>query len=62
MSFDFTINFDNYRNIVVLTGAGVSVASGLPTYRGEEVQAIWNKVDPRVFATARVFEEQPDIA
>ncbi|MDJ0530898.1 MAG: Sir2 family NAD-dependent protein deacetylase [Xenococcaceae cyanobacterium MO_207.B15] len=28
------INFQNYQNIVVLTGAGISVASGLKTYRG----------------------------
>ncbi|MCL1470322.1 hypothetical protein [Argonema antarcticum] len=28
------INFSTYTNIVVLTGAGISVASGLPTYRG----------------------------
>jgi NAD-dependent deacetylase len=62
MSLGFTINFNAYQNIVVLTGAGVSVASGLPTYRGEDAQAIWNKVDPRVFATARVFEEQPEVA
>lgn len=29
------IDFDEYKNIVFLTGAGVSVGSGLPTYRGE---------------------------
>jgi NAD-dependent deacetylase len=29
-----------YQNIVVLTGAGVSAASGLPTYRGPD--GLWN--------------------
>lgn len=28
------LGVQNYRRIVILTGAGVSVASGLPTYRG----------------------------
>jgi len=56
------IDFNDYQNIIVLTGAGVSVASGLPTYRGEDAQAIWNKVDPRVFASAQLFEEQPETA
>ena len=29
-----TISAENYRQIVVLTGAGVSAASGIPTFRG----------------------------
>ena len=29
------INLNQYRNIVILTGAGVSAASGLETYRGK---------------------------
>jgi len=33
-----TINLNQYSNIVVLTGAGFSVASGLETYRGKAVQ------------------------
>lgn len=34
------IDLSTYQNIVILTGAGVSVASGLPTYRGEG--GLWN--------------------
>ena len=30
------IDIARYRNIVILTGAGISVASGLPTYRGPD--------------------------
>jgi len=29
------IDFSFYKNIVILTGAGVSAGSGLETYRGE---------------------------
>src|ERR1043165_9088051 len=29
------MNLASYRNIVVLTGAGISQAAGLPTYRGK---------------------------
>jgi len=34
MSELISIDFASYANIVVLTGAGISVASGLPTFRG----------------------------
>lgn len=30
------INIENYSRIVILTGAGISAASGLPTYRGSD--------------------------
>lgn len=34
------MSFDGYRHIVVLTGAGISQAAGLPTYRGPG--GLWN--------------------
>ena len=40
----------SYRNIVVLTGAGISQAAGLPTYRGPG--GVWN--DPEKMALADV--------
>ena len=40
----------SYRNIVVLTGAGISQAAGLPTYRGPG--GVWN--DPEKIALADV--------
>ena len=39
-------DFGGYRNIVVLTGAGISQAAGLPTYRGPG--GLWN--DPAKIA------------
>lgn len=37
------IPFEAYTNIFILTGAGVSVASGLPTYRGPG--GLWEQAD-----------------
>lgn len=48
----------NYRQIVVLTGAGISAASGLPTYRG--VGGIWNEVSVDSHATAAAVQEDPE--
>ena len=48
----------NYREIVVLTGAGISVASGLPTYRG--VGGIWNQVSVDGHATAAAVQSDPE--
>lgn len=40
----------NFRNIVVLTGAGISAGSGLRTYRG--LGGLWSEMDPESFSTA----------
>jgi NAD-dependent deacetylase len=49
-------------NIVILTGAGISVSSGLPTYRGND--GVWTKSSknytPEEIATLRVFEEDTE--
>ena len=44
--------------ILVVTGAGVSAASGLPLFRGTDPGAIWNR-DVTEIATARYFEHDP---
>jgi NAD-dependent deacetylase len=51
------IDLSRYRQIIVLTGAGVSVASGLPTYRGEG--GIWNDIDADQFATSAAIKANP---
>ena len=43
--------------ITVLTGAGVSAASGVPTFRGEE--GLWRRFRPEDLATADAFRRDP---
>lgn len=45
------------RRISVLTGAGVSAASGVPTFRGEE--GLWRRYRPEDLATAEAFARDP---
>jgi len=45
------------RSVSVLTGAGVSAESGIPTFRG--AGGIWEKYDYRKLATHQGFEEDP---
>jgi len=52
----------NKNYITVLTGAGISAASGIPTYRGTD--GIWIKGTefhkPEVFGTLRFFLQHPE--
>ena len=41
----------------VLTGAGISAASGLRTYRGED--GLWNEMDPESFSTMEGLRADP---
>jgi len=52
-----TINLPEYARVVILTGAGVSAASGLPTYRG--VGGVWNSIDVERHASAAAIEADP---
>jgi len=45
------------RRITVLTGAGISAASGVPTFRGED--GLWRNYRPEDLATARAFDRDP---
>jgi len=44
-------------NIVAFTGAGISVESGIPAFRG--AQGLWEKYDPADYADIRSFIEEP---
>ncbi len=52
------MDFTACRDIVVLTGAGISVASGLRTYRGEG--GLWREHDAERLSTIGAFEREPD--
>lgn len=45
------------RRLTVLTGAGVSTASGIPTFRGAD--GLWKKVRAETQATPEAFESDP---
>ena len=46
-------------NIVVLTGAGVSAASGIPTFRGED--GLWRQFRAEDLATPEAFAMNPQL-
>ena len=45
-------------HFVVVTGAGISLASGIPTFRGDDPDAIWTK-DVTELGTYRYFRSDP---
>jgi NAD-dependent SIR2 family protein deacetylase len=44
--------------ILVVTGAGISLASGIPTFRGEDPEAVWKR-DVTELGTFRFFSQDP---
>jgi NAD-dependent deacetylase len=46
-------------DLVVLTGAGVSAESGIPTFRGEE--GLWKNFKPEELATPEAFRRNPKL-
>jgi NAD-dependent deacetylase len=47
------------RRLTVLTGAGVSAASGIPTFRGAD--GLWKKVRAETLATPEAFANDPKL-
>ncbi len=45
-------------NVVAFTGAGISVESGIPAFRGG--QGLWEKYDPMEYADIRAFLRSPE--
>jgi len=46
-------------SVAVLTGAGISAESGVPTFRGEE--GLWKKFRPEELATVEAFMRNPGL-
>ncbi|WP_066733779.1 NAD-dependent deacylase [Cupriavidus sp. D384] len=49
---------DAARNIFVLTGAGISAESGVPTFR-DALTGLWARFDPEELATEEAYRRQP---
>lgn len=50
---------DKASSIVVLTGAGISAESGVPTFRGQE--GLWQNFRPEELATPEAFWKDPKL-
>ncbi len=50
---------ERYKNIVLLTGAGISVASGLRTYRGPG--GIWEEGDTARVSHIDILKDEPEL-
>ncbi len=52
------IDIQQYKNIVILTGAGVSAASGIRTYRGKD--GVWNEFDVQEYGHVDRLRDKPE--
>lgn len=57
---DLVAALKNARHVCVLTGAGISAESGVPTFR-EAQHGLWEKYDPLQLATPEAFEADPKL-
>jgi NAD-dependent deacetylase len=48
------------NHVVVLTGAGISAESGMPTFR-EAQTGLWAQYDPQELATPQAFQRHPQL-
>lgn len=46
------------QRVFVVTGAGISAESGVPTFR--DLEGHWNKINPMEVATPQAFERDPE--
>jgi len=55
---DLALTLRRATRVVVLTGAGISAESGVPTFRDAQT-GLWAKFDPRELATPSAFARNP---
>ncbi len=48
----------NSKSTIALTGAGISVESGIPDFRS--AGGLWSKFDPAEYATIHAFQQDPE--
>ena len=48
------------KHVAILTGAGVSAESGIPTFR-DPLVGLWERFDPGELATPEAFRRDPDL-
>jgi len=53
------LRLKNAYNVTVLTGAGISAESGVPTFRGKD--GLWNNYQVQQLATVEKFEQEPEL-
>lgn len=56
---EFVKALKSARRVAVLTGAGISAESGVPTFRGKE--GLWSKFRPEELATVDAFMRNPQL-
>ena len=59
-SHDLVDRLRRARHVAVLTGAGVSAASGIPTFR-DKLVGLWENFDPEELATPAAFRRDPSL-
>ncbi|MEW5693198.1 MAG: NAD-dependent deacylase [Candidatus Hydrogenedentota bacterium] len=52
--------FIEAKVVVVLTGAGISAESGVPTFR-DAMSGLWEKFNPQELATPQAFRRNPEL-
>lgn len=53
------MNVYSFKQIAVLTGAGISAESGIATFRGQD--GLWKNYQPEELATPQAFDKNPEL-
>lgn len=55
----FRESLKSAKGVAILSGAGISAESGIPTFRGPE--GYWRKWPPTILASPAAFREDPSL-